>query len=330
MCVVHLNMPHKQCRSCNKAIRASPTPACKRCNETFHTECIISGIVLDEATGLVLCNPCLKVDYLQKVSTLEEKFSSLEEKCNSTTQYMANLEKLTQTIHNDYTALTAQIATIMEAQNRQPTIGDDILVMKENIKSEILKEQDSRMIELINELKLRDKKKMNLCVTGIHATDNTPDLTILKNLFTTRLGITNREVDKVSSCRRFSTKNNKPIIIVTFDCKEVRRNVLKNAIKLKNYRTSENTSVFISKDMTRQQQHEAYQLRNELKEQRARGNDVIIRNNKIVPKNPTSNVPRPRSTNVSLSDSSPPLPLSPPTPQARSSSPSSFSTPPSN
>ena len=160
-------------------------------------------------------------------------------------------------------------------------------------------------------------------------------MTILKDLFTAKLGLTTSEVEKISSCKRFTTKNNKPLVIVTFECKEVRRNVLKNAIKLKNYRTSENTSVFISKDMTRQQQHEAYQLRNELKAQRVCGNDVIIRNNKIVPRNSTSNMHlRPRSnvhtrSNVpTLNDSLPPSQDS--SPQARSPSPPSFSTPPSN
>ena len=275
--------------------------------------------------GELLCTPCLKVEILELTKSkneLQKSKDELQKEHDKTVVALGEAVAELNLMRKRLEALEKKM------ESNQISAGNDILLMKENIKSELLKEQDSRMIELIHELKLQDQKKLNLCISGICESD-TSDMTILKNLFTTRLGLSNREAEKVVSCKRFSTKNNKPIIIVTFDCKEVRRNVLKNAAKLKNYRTSENTSVFISKDMTRKQQIEAYQLRNELKTQRERGNDVIIRNNKIVPRNATSNTQlRPRSNVHTLNDSLSPSQDS--SPQARSPSPPSFSTPPSN
>ena len=174
-------------------------------------------------------------------------------------------------------------------EQKQSLSEHDILIMKENIKSELINEQDDHIIEMYNELKLRDNKKLNLCISGLKADDNKSDIALLKDLFTSELGLNTNEVEKMSNCKRFATKNNKQLIIASFVCKDVRRTILKKATKLKNYRTSENTSVFISPDLTKKQQLMNFELRKALKAKKESGNDVIIRNNQIVPRYPAAN-----------------------------------------
>ena len=303
-------MPNKyKCRQCVKTIQNNNPGSCRQCRHYFHVECIEQGIVYDADKGDLLCPSCLKAELIEVTKSknvLQKKYDKA----------IADLDKAI----TDLTLMQDRVKALEEKiEVRQNLSENDLVLIKEKIKSELIKEQDNHIKEMINEQRLQNEKRLNLCVSGLQAVDNKSDISLLKDLFISQLGLNTREVEKMTNCKRFATKNNKSIIIVTFDCKEVRRNILRKAIKLKNYRTSDNTSVFISPDMTKMQQKESYELRKALKTQRENGFDVIIRNNQIVSRNPTvaDTEPTRRMTrshaNIVSQPDPQPLPTPPPT-----------------
>ena len=62
----------------------------------------------------------------------------------------------------------------------------------------------------------------------------------------------------------------------------IRRTILQNAFKLKNFRTETNKKVFITPDMTKQQQAANKKLNDELYALRRQGKSVKIKNGKII------------------------------------------------
>ena len=71
--------------------------------------------------------------------------------------------------------------------------------------------------------------------------------------------------------------------------REQRNKVLKNKVKLK--RENNWKDVYVSCDMTKNEKHENYLLRKELKERREKGEQVRLQSGKIVQEQETRNPP---------------------------------------
>ena len=71
-------------------------------------------------------------------------------------------------------------------------------------------------------------------------------------------------------------------MILTCANSDIKRKILKNAYKLKSFRTDANKKVFIVPDMTKVQREDDKKLKDELWRRRNQGEEVIIRRGKTV------------------------------------------------
>ena len=102
----------------------------------------------------------------------------------------------------------------------------------------------------------REKKKLNLCIRNFPESSNGQnELPKVKKFLEENLGIQGTEISGISEIRRLGqpTADKARIMIVSCSNMDVRRNILKNASKLKSYRTPNDKRVFILPDMTKMQ-----------------------------------------------------------------------------
>lgn len=155
---------------------------------------------------------------------------------------------------------------------------------------------------ILDEEKNRETRKANLVFYNIpesttqHATANTTALSTssstnddnmkIKQIFM-KLGLTaDIRISKTLRLGRNNASiNPKPILVTLSDSKD-KFNILRVAKNLRMLPTDDNCkNVYISPDLTKQQQQENKLLRIELLRRRDAGEDVIIRKNKVVLRN---------------------------------------------
>ena len=110
-------------------------------------------------------------------------------------------------------------------------------------------------------------------------------MTDFSTICSSQLGIDGAKLARgIESASRIPTNGRTPPILkVTFSSLDLRREILRNAYKLKTYVTSSNEKLFIKPDLTRKQQEADKTLRTELRNRRANGESVTIKFGKIVP-----------------------------------------------
>ena len=163
-----------------------------------------------------------------------------------------------------------------ENANRQPAVSVPVP------QQSTIHEQVS---EIINEERDRERRRNNLCVSGLDLSgDNAEDLSTFKSICTSELGLTSGELsDSVTQMKTLSSgsSDGPSLVLISIRSLDVRRKIISNASKLKDYRTASNNRVFIRPDLTRKQQEEDKKLRDDLRRRRNQGENVIIKHGRI-------------------------------------------------
>ena len=97
------------------------------------------------------------------------------------------------------------------------------------------------------------------------------------------------DVMHVSRLPKPDSDERKRLVMVKLASREQRNKVLKNKAKLK--RGNNWKDAYVSCDMTKNEKHENYLLRKELKERREKGEQVRLQSGKIVQEQETRNPP---------------------------------------
>jgi hypothetical protein len=145
--------------------------------------------------------------------------------------------------------------------------------------AEVLKNLDAEFEERLS-------RRSNLVFFGVEEADETADGESRRDHDRNMLNILLRHMnisDDSSSfkIRRIGRPSPNKTRLLHIECKDIntRNKVLKNRTLLKTFKKK----VFVQPDMTRLQQQVAKDLRVELKHRREMGENVVVRNNKIVP-----------------------------------------------
>ena len=184
-------------------------------------------------------------------------------------------------------------------RSRLDSMEQQLRNLKSEIKNEIISELKhnssnslsrecirTEISSFLSEAREIEKRKLNLCVRNLpEATNDINDLPKLKEFLSSKLDLNETEVNSgLTQLKRLGerTVGKNRIIIVTCENSEIRRKMLQNATKLKDFRTPENKKVFINPDMTKLQMEENMKLNDELWRRRNDGERVIIRRGEIV------------------------------------------------
>ena len=139
-----------------------------------------------------------------------------------------------------------------------------------------------------------EKRKNNVCVFGLPVSNGGDDKQSFVRICKDQLGIQAEdlsenitEVLRVGRDSEHGNPNYAPTrprpVIVKLASFSLKSQIMKNAAKLKNYRPeNSNLKVFISNDLTREQQIQSKNLRAELARRRGLGESVTIRRGSIV------------------------------------------------
>ena len=165
----------------------------------------------------------------------------------------------------------------------------DVLMVRH---SELKDSFDNQLSEAVKEIELRTRKANNIIISGIQepqngtvteraASDTDKCFDILNFL-----DVKDRNAIKAVSRIGKPRKDGKRLLRVEFHDFSWKLATLRNAKRL---RTSAWRDVYINPDRTQLQQAEEKQLREELSERRAKGEQVYIYRGKIVSKSPSQN-----------------------------------------
>ena len=138
----------------------------------------------------------------------------------------------------------------------------------ENPKINNIELNEEKIIRIIQEDKEKEKRKMNICVKGVPNMGD--DCIFIRDLCTSKLGLCNEEVKNIVATRRIGKGNDSSHrnLIATLNCPYTRRKILKNASKLKDLNDSFKY-IYISRDLTPSEQLKNYELRNQLRNNKA-------------------------------------------------------------
>ena len=197
--------------------------------------------------------------------------------------------------------MTARLS-VLETQfgEMRSDISKEISNMKTEILSEIRTESiasalptpqagainmGNHIFDCLREERIREKRKLNLCIHNFPESSNAEiDKNELINLLATQMNLSDVTLGReLLSLRRLGAPRETPrSIIVTFKESPMRREILQNAYKLKNYLTPLGRKVIILPDMTPKQQEENKKVNTELRRRREEGENVSIKHGKIV------------------------------------------------
>ena len=141
------------------------------------------------------------------------------------------------------------------------------------------------IFDIIREDRDIQKNKDNMCVFNFP--DNNNDKEDFLQLCIQKLGIPENEISIVEALRVGQGSEQRPLkpLIVKLNSRDLKSKILGNAKKLKNYKPNNSTlKVYISPDLTRKQREDQKILTDELRTRRANREEVMIKDNKIIPK----------------------------------------------
>ena len=185
-------------------------------------------------------------------------------------------------------------------------------VDKQTLKNEILQDitpcltsySDDNILRVIREERLKEMKKNNLCIRGfpLPTEGAVGDLEAFKQLCMNQLSLNHHIVQNISSCRRLANAANSqaPIMITCCANLSSKREILRNAYKLRDYKSRLNMPVYIAPDLTVEEVKRSIELRKELSLRRSRGETVTIKKNKIVAINIPTDAPLTRARAAQL------------------------------
>ena len=330
---------YKNCSACTNKIKLAQPPACKRCGCLFHLECVLTGVVLSESKALVMCNSCLKKDYIDKYAKIWN-YDEIQANYNKALSEIAEckllLAQTTELINErkrEFSDLNDKIDALIIKFNQLNSVDLDKQTIKQDILHEISVSRttnDDHILQLIKEERLREKKRLNLCIRGFPCNEAVDDLVALRQLCSEQLNISSNDALKITSCRRIPAGSNS-LLIATVENFDTKKLILRNAYKLKNFKSALNRPIYIAPDLTKSEQAKAAELRKELVARRQNGENVYIKKNKIVTRElPVVIGRRLRSRTVAQqqqTDANLPTPVQPPSPCPSTASSTPTSTP---
>ena len=256
------------CAKCKNEV-AEKGLQCEFCMKWFHPQCV--GVASKNYDWICkmsnlhwfcdLCNSDRLMEEFSNFRDFRVQHQKLEEKICNLSNRLNKSEELIQKIDRQ----------MSKSVNLAQCSNDDV----SNRISDIVKEE----LEI-------EKRKLNVCVSGLNCEPGTDDVLIFKKLCMDSLGLPQLASKDIVSVRRVGQGpaqiNGKPSnLIVQLSSSQLKKDILMNSSKLKD--SASTRSIFISQDLTRRQQLKSKALRDELKRRQAGGERVIIRNGAIVP-----------------------------------------------
>ena len=273
-----LVMEQRQCL-CTKVVRSNQKSlVCDLCDTKFHSVCLkldsaLSAILLDSNILVPwTCNQCK--DELRSLKTENAKLMkeniSLHKTNESLIQRISSIETQISQIKN---SIKDEILKELQGNSTTVPVSGD-----ENFQKQIA--------TAVYESKLMESKKLNLCVSGFpNPALQTNDVSNFATIIEKNVGIKANEITSnvTNSARIGKIDENKPqLLILTFSLLEMKRKVLLNSKKLKDYRTRDRGKIFIFPDLTPKQRSKNQKLVTELVTRREKGESVVIKHGKIV------------------------------------------------
>ena len=265
-CIGTINKNHKQLK-------------CDVCPSYFHQLCTF---VPDSVyTAMVEAK-----DKSWVCETCRNKFKQIEQENVRLVTENIDLKKFNEALSSQLVAVEAQIASL-----------------KTDIKTEILRElrndgvsnnqvaPQKEILACMREEKEREKRKLNLFISNFpESSESTDDTAEISKLLVSQLGFNHNEIQSamVQVNRLGEPKDRPRSVIVQLNSASTKRKILEHSSKLKDYRTPANKKVFISPDLTPNQQRENKMLVEKLWELRAAGKMVTIKRGRIVEQDSTA------------------------------------------
>ena len=206
-------------------------------------------------------------------------------------------------LNNENMQLVEQNKTLTERLNM---VENQIKSLKNDIKDEIIRElsvltpapdnvsrpvgsndrdMHSTIFSCLKEQRDIEARKNNLCVHNLPEVDSTSsEIEIFAKFVADNIGVSENETkNAIVSIKRLGKVRETPrLMIVAFNDGNKRKELLKNANKLKDYRTPTEKKVFIMPDMTKNQIVENKKLNDELWNLRRANVSAVIRNGRII------------------------------------------------
>ena len=144
---------------------------------------------------------------------------------------------------------------------------------------------------IIQEIEDRNNRRLNLIVSGVSEEDGSveerkaADRTKIETLLHDLDGDWNGGMSMIAHMHRVGNRVSKGPRLIRIICSEesTKKGILRKAKQLRNIPAHSN--IYINPDLTVRQREESKRLRNELKSRRSQGENVVIRNGKVVSNN---------------------------------------------
>lgn len=222
---------------------------------------------------------------------VEEKLKQIETTIQTIAQNVTTKERIDRLedtiqmlVENNKESVTKQ----QEATNEMKQINQEVIQTYANVVEGIKPANNSHetslkpeLLTTLSEYNEREKRKNNLIIYGI--AENGYLNQQLKEIFHS-IGVTGIEITNCTRLGNFQAKNNsskpRPVRIAVKDT-AIKRNILSRAKQLRDTR---HKTIYISPDMTFQEREENRLLLNELKNRQQQGENVMIKQGKIVPR----------------------------------------------
>ena len=266
--------PNQCC--CRKTVRSSQKSLqCDLCEVRYHSSCLkIDNSLIQIYTDVNTVVPWTCDACKQSIHVLRTENKRL-------TGENGELKQLNKTLVERMNAIENQIGLVKNEIKQEL-----LLELRRNEINEPPIDFEQQISMAIREEKQKERKLMNLCVSGLPSSDlNSNDVSTFADICQQYLGIASSEIKAgVSQTLRVgNASENKPkLLILTFKTLDLKKKVLINSYKLKDFVTSSNMKVFVSPDYTPKQQEENRKLVEEMKMRRARGENVKIKGGKVI------------------------------------------------
>ena len=209
------------------------------------------------------------------------------ESVKSLTSEIQQLQTCVKSLETRVLKIENSITFLRESQQRADTEIKNIKVAINDLRSS----KGNLMKEILDEVEQREQRRDNVMIFGLpERVDGSleqrkqHDKNALANLFSELdLSMTASDIQRVG---RMSSGNARPVRVRLAD-RSLKPQLLRQSKNLR--KSSMFKQVYIHCDLTKVQQHERLQLRKELKERRAAGEDVVIYKDKVCPRDSLKN-----------------------------------------
>ena len=266
-----------ECAKCKSRVneRNSTILTCALCLCKYHLNCTDVDATQKQAiTGSVsvyACSTC-KNTFTELKRANERLLSENERAKEANKQLFARLEKFEENNRTLKNEIKQEILNEIRPVNSSPDSNQ--------------RSMQEEVTYAMREQREQEKRKNNLCIQNFPESEDGSEngIQALSGFIAQKLELNETElIAGLTNFKRIGEQGDRDRAIVV-RCSEMslRRKILLNAPKLKDYRTSRNKRVFIAPDLTKLQQEEDKKLKDELWARRNRGERVVIRRGRII------------------------------------------------